>query len=330
MPVTDGALSERAAPRGTTQWRRDLAREQIAQIQRARMLAAMTQLACEKGVGDVTVAHVVARSGVSRRTFYEIFEDREDCLLAALDEAVARASRYLIETGGPHEKWVDRVRASLVALLQFLDDEPAFGQLAVVESLAGGPAALRRRSYVLADLTAFVDRGRDEARRSAEPPPFAAEGVVGAVFLVIHSRMLELRCEPFVGLVNPLMAMIVLPYLGAGASRRELARTAPSGRERVKPAPLDPWSMLDMRLTYRTARVLRAIGSHPGSSNRGIADIADVGDPGQMSKLLARLRYLGLIENAEIESVRGAPNAWRLTKKGKEIERAVAAQAPRC
>lgn len=326
-PVADQAIGKR---RDSRVGGKGVAHTQISGIQRARMLSAMCEAATECGAANVTVAHVVARSGVSRRTFYEIFEDRDDCFLATLDQAVARASEYLLDAPNTLARWVDRMRASLLALLEFLDDEPRMGRLLVVESLGAGPAALERRSRALARLIAGVEAGEEKAKEVSGSSPLTAEGVVGAVFSVIHGRMLESKHPAFVTLLKPLMAMIVLPYLGAGVSRRELARTTPGGRERVKSVPLDPLSMLDMRLTYRTARVLLAIGSYPGSSNRAIADIADVGDPGQMSKLLARLRHLGLIENVEVESARGVPNAWRLTTKGKEIARAIAAQTSRC
>jgi AcrR family transcriptional regulator len=67
-------------------------RGHVGEIQRARMIAAMIDVVSERTRANATVAHVVARSGVSRRTFYEVFEDFEDCFLAALDQSVAQAS----------------------------------------------------------------------------------------------------------------------------------------------------------------------------------------------------------------------------------------------
>ena len=69
--------------------RNGIGAEHVAEIQRARILAAMVDVVAERGAANVTVARVVTRSGVSRRTFYELFEDREDCFLAAFDQAVA-------------------------------------------------------------------------------------------------------------------------------------------------------------------------------------------------------------------------------------------------
>jgi hypothetical protein len=125
------------------------------------------------------------------------------------------------------------------------------------------------------------------------------------------------------------MSMIALPYLGAGAARRELERPvpkAPAGRARASANQLNA---LHMRLTYRTMRVLMAVASNPGSSNRRLALTAGVSDQGQMSKLLARLEQLGLIQNTSVGSAaRGEPNAWTLTSKGWQVQSALTQQAP--
>ena len=77
-----------------------------------------------------------------------------------------------------------------------------------------------------------------------------------------------------------------------------------------------------MRLTYRTVRVLVVIGERPGASNREIADLSGVADQGQISKLLARLARLELVENTGEGQEKGGPNAWRLTPRGARVERA--------
>ncbi len=82
-----------------------------------------------------------------------------------------------------------------------------------------------------------------------------------------------------------------------------------------------------MRLTYRTVRVLVAIATVPGASNREVSDAAGVADQGQISKLLVRLERLGLIENVGEGHARGEPNAWQLTAKGQDVERTISRQA---
>jgi AcrR family transcriptional regulator len=309
------------------------------------MLAAMVELVAEHGAASVTVAHVVARSGVSRRTFYEVFSDREDCFLAAFDEAIHQLASVVLSAYDGPSRWRERIRAGLAALLEFLDREPGTARLVVVQALGVGPAALERRRRVLAEIIAAVDLGRGEAKRGEDPPPLAAEGVVGAVLAVIHARLVscsppavrapairgsrtvEEQLAPLIELTSQLMSMIVLPYLGAAAARRELERPVPKAARHEPRTQPNPLKELDMRLTYRTVRVLAAIATTPGSSNRKIATAAGVSDQGQMSKLLARLDQLGLIHNTGAGQTRGEPNAWTLTEAGHQVQGAIAGHA---
>jgi AcrR family transcriptional regulator/DNA-binding MarR family transcriptional regulator len=295
----------------------------VNEIQRGRLLAAMADVVAERGFPRVTVAHIVARSGVSRRTFYELFEDREEAFIAAFDHAIQRAAATVLPAYERPGRWREQVRAGLTALLEFLDEEPELGALVVVDSLAAGPRALQRRTRVLDTLIAAIDEGRTEAKAGHEPPPLTAEGTVGAVLSIIHARLLERDPEPLTGLTGSLMGMIVLPYLGPGAAQKELAKPNPTAHKRSRRGHRDPLDGLDMRLTYRTIRVLMAIATHPGASNRETADAAGVGDQGQISKLLARLQTLGLIENAGQGQAKGEPNAWVLTPKGRQVEQAI-------
>lgn len=303
-----------------------LAREQVSDIQRARILTAMVDVASEIGVGDATVSRVVSRSGVSRRTFYELFVDREDCFLAAFDEAVRRIAAVAVPAYEEEGSWREKIRAALIALLEFLDYEPGIGRLLIVEALGAGPKALGRRQNVLLQIISILDQGRAEAKKGEGPPPLTAEGMVGAVLSIVHTRMVDEDSPPLVELTNALMSAIVLPYLGVAAARREFELSTPkSGRGRRRRTG-NPLKDLEMRLTYRTVRVLIAIGAQPGVSNRRIGDAAGISDQGQISKLLGRLDQLGLIENSGFGQAKGESNSWYLTERGREIERAILEQ----
>jgi AcrR family transcriptional regulator/DNA-binding MarR family transcriptional regulator len=293
------------------------------------MLHAMAEVASQEGAQNASVARVVARSGVSRRTFYDLFEDREDCFLAAFEDALARVSERALPAYAAAKTWQARVRAALFAVLAFLEEEPDLGRLLVVESLTAGPRAVERRAQLVGVLVDVVAEGEGEMKVKHGQPALSAEGVVGAVLSVIHARLQRGETDSLTTLVNPLMGMIVLPYLGPAAARREGERPMPQLPPRPQPRRGDPLRDLDMRLTYRTVRVLVAIAQSPGASNRQVAEAAGIADQGQISKLLLRLQNLGLIRNVGEGPQRGEPNAWRLTPKGQDVERTIREQTSR-
>jgi AcrR family transcriptional regulator/DNA-binding MarR family transcriptional regulator len=306
--------------------RKRLARRHVTDIQRGRIVAAAVETVEELGYARMTVAQVICRARVSRKTFYELFSDREDCFLAAFDDAVAQATLIASVAFEDESRWQDRIRSALAALLRFLDEEPGIARLCVVEALAARERVQSRRRDVLEELAGVIDRGRPRATSGGEPAQLVAEGVVGAVLAVLHTRLLASDREPLTHLLGSLMSIIVLPYLGARAARSELTMPAPEVRldtaSSTRARSRDPLEGLAMRLTHRTVRVLIFIAAHPGASNREIAEGAGIVDPGQASKLLSKLARLGLAENLTAGRHNGIANAWHLTARGADLERA--------
>ncbi|HEY2766967.1 MAG TPA: TetR family transcriptional regulator [Solirubrobacteraceae bacterium] len=287
----------------------------------------MAEVCTEHGAANLTVTHIVDRSGVSRRTFYETFHGREDCLLAALDQALGRLAERVTPAYRASGPWLDRMRAAVATALEFFDEEPHTARLLLVETLGSGARALRLRQAVLAEVVVAVDEARGQAKNSTGPPPLTAEGALGGALAVLHTRLLDPGYGPLVGLAGELTSMLVLPYLGTSVARRELTRPLPRAATR-KPPPANPLYSLDMRLTYRTVRVLFAVAGSPCSSNRELAIVAGIHDQGQASKLLTRLERLGLVENRGAGVRQGAPNAWVLTETGVQVQQTIAAQDP--
>ncbi|MGC2373637.1 MAG: TetR/AcrR family transcriptional regulator [Solirubrobacteraceae bacterium] len=292
-------------------------------MQRRRLVGAAFEVVFERGAQALTAGLVCQRAGMSRKTFYDLFEDREDCLLAAFEEAVGQATQAVQAAVAGWERWVDMVRAGLVGSLAFLDGEPAMGRLLVVESLASGEQTVDARQRTIAQLIAIVDRGRDRSKNESEPPPLTAEGVVGAVISVIQTRMLKHEQRALVELAGELMAIVVGPYFGPAAARRELDRPNANMTRPTPRLPSDPFKDLPMRLTYRTARALVSIGATPGASSRQVAEDAGIADQGQASKLLHRLERYGLIQDTGVGPTKGMARAWSLTTHGEQILQAV-------
>jgi AcrR family transcriptional regulator len=212
--VAFGELAERQ-PTG-----RRVTRAQMAAIQRARLLATAVAVVDELGYADATVGHITTRARVSRRTFYDLYGGREECLLAVVEEAVEGIRRELAEVGLDGLGWRERVRMGLWVILSYLDREPALARVCVVQAPPTGPMVLEYRERVLERLAAVVDGGRREGARGAECSALTAEGVVGAALAIVYRRLLLRERAPLTELLGELMGMVVLPYLGPAAARR--------------------------------------------------------------------------------------------------------------
>jgi AcrR family transcriptional regulator len=306
-------------------------RVHVAEMQRARLLSAAVATIGELGYAGASVAHITARARVSRRTFYDLFANREDCFLAVLGDAVQRISDEIAAADLADSAWRDRVRGGLLVILSFFDREPVLARVCVVDALQGGPRVLAWREEILAGLARALDEGRLESRAgSRECTSLTAEGLVGAAFAIVHARLLSKKQRgPLRDLAGELMSLIVLPYLGPGAARAEQERSLPplprgervahKKTSRAGAAEPDLLAEVPMRLTYRTALVLDGIAEHPGASNRLVGECAGIFDQGQVSKLLARLQRLGLTVNTGVGHTKGEPNAWSLTPLGVSV-----------
>lgn len=301
----------------------------VAELQRSRLLVAAVRVLEEQGYERSTVSHITQRARVSRRTFYELFPNREQCVAAVLRDAAGQVRGELERAGLAGLSWRERVRGGLWAILCFLEREPALGRVLVVHALRGSGEVLVAREEIVAELVAAVDAGRVDGVGAAGCTSLTAEGVVGAGLAILYGRLVVggSGCPRLTELLGELMAMVVLPYLGSGVARREQARALPrvlmaeGGSEAgsVAATVVDPLEGLSMRLTYRTVRVLEGLARRPGASNREVADAAGILDQGQVSKLLSRLEGLGLLCNESAGAARGERNRWRLTRRGELV-----------
>jgi AcrR family transcriptional regulator len=221
-------------PGGQAQGRRS-----VSAIQRDRMITAAVQAVEEVGYARMTVSQVISRAKVSRKTFYDVFEDREDCSLAAFEQMLADARPTVEQAYASQSHWRDGVRSALTVLLELMDQSPGLAQLFVVESMAGGGRVLRRRAEVVEELARTIDLGRARAAGHG-PPLITAQALVGGVLAVLHMRIVRNDPESFSVLLGPLMSMIVLPYLGARAAAQELRAARSPENERRRRARSRP------------------------------------------------------------------------------------------
>ncbi|HEY1458019.1 MAG TPA: TetR/AcrR family transcriptional regulator [Solirubrobacteraceae bacterium] len=309
----------------------DISRRQIVQLQRTRIIDAMVAVSAEHGVGGASVARVIEHAGVSRVTFYELFEGVEDCFLAVVRSVMSRSTALILEAFEQEDRWLDGVRSALAALLSFLDAEPQLARVCVVETLAAGPRALEHRQRELAVLEPIIDAGRQQASATRQPPALAVEGVIASVIGVLHARLVSGQAPPFIELLGPLMGLVLLPYLDMKSLTAQIERaeamSVAISRQRSSESLCEPpqSAMIPDELSdpvaYRARQCVLYVSGHPGASNRQIAAGIGVNHQGQISTLLGRLSRLGLL--VKHPQGPGRANAWCLTARGERVAAAL-------
>jgi len=246
------------------------------------------------------------------------FAGPDELRLALFDHLISKLAPAMRAAYSQAPDWADGVRDALQELLRRLDAHANLARFLIVDSATGDAPMLARREEVLGDLAAALDADRPLAPQEAGPPPFGSEATVKALAAVLHGRLSTDPPPPLCELSGPLMGFIMLPHLGSGAARGELQR-APAAPPGLLPSAGRPALSEAFRVTYRTAGVLAAIAEWPGMSNRQIAAAAGVAHESQISRLLDRLRRLGLVERERGAGAGRVANAWRLTDTGSAV-----------
>jgi len=204
-------------------------RDVVRQTQRARMLDAMVQSVAEKGYARVAVADVVERAGVSRKTFYEQFANKEECFVAAYDDGVDRllaAIDAALATLAPD--WLAAARRAVEVYLDAMAASPAFARAFLIEALGAGPVALARRRAVqdrfAAQLEAVHRRARADIPEIPEVPPHTFQAVVGAVNELVTAHVLERGAQTLPELADAIVDVQLALLVGREVARELASR----------------------------------------------------------------------------------------------------------
>ena len=228
MSVSGETQALRVLPRG----RHAAPREVVAESQRERLLVAMADATAAKGYANMAVADVIERAGVSRRSFYEHFANKEECFLAAYDagvegmlDAIAEAEQEATGGHGGPVGLLAGARAGTEVYLQVLADNPAFARTFLIEVLGAGAAALERRDAVhdrfaqwLGQAHAAIVASIDPSGATPVPPPYIYRAAVGAIHELVIHRLLEDGAAALPGLLDSILE-VELRLLGAPPRR---------------------------------------------------------------------------------------------------------------
>jgi AcrR family transcriptional regulator len=285
--------------------------------QRDRVVTAMGELAAELGCAAVGVHHVCQRAGVSRRTFYDIYVDREGCLADTHEEALGRLTEHVeaaVRDAG--SEWEDRAVAATQALLGAWEADRVLAHLCLISSVSAGTETRALRHSAINRLAQLL-MGAPEIAVLGELTLTSAIGGVWELALRTLGEDPDASIEDLGGAAIYLM---LSPFVG----RRQAAARA-AGRGSCTPAYVTRWTPTvvgdsderGLLVTELTGQTLRYLKGHPNAANIDIARAVDVRHESQMSRHLGRLERAGMVSRRKD----GRANAWRLTARGEEAAR---------
>lgn len=186
----------------------------LARGPRERILVAMTELVAKRGYQGTTIEHIVKRAGVSRATFYEHFENREDCLLAGFADAARELQRRMEAAAAMETEWSAQVREALATFLDYAVEHPALARTCIVESVTAGPVAMERYEMALRTFVPLFRMGRKMEDADGELPDELEDLIIGGLVWMLHQRLLRNEIEEIPGLLPTMLEFALVPYMG--------------------------------------------------------------------------------------------------------------------
>jgi AcrR family transcriptional regulator len=176
------------------------------------------------GYREMSVEDVIVTAGVSRRTFYEHFKNKEDAFLAAYDAVLVQLLTTVQAAIETEQAFAARMCAGLRAFLDFLAREPGFARMCIVEALAAGPEAIARRNGAMAAFATLIADNARAIGTPLEPQPLTAETIVGGIYEVVYTRIVRGDIRQLPELLADLLYAALLPYEGMEAAVSEYKR----------------------------------------------------------------------------------------------------------
>lgn len=204
--------------------RHGLSRTFVARNQRDRMIKAVADAVYEEGFAQMSVEDVVQRAGISRRTFYEQFANKEEAFLAAFDEVAALLIQDVRVAYASGRSFPARVIEGYRVFLDILAASPEFGHMCIVEVMAAGPAALARRTAVMEEFAGLISEDANRSRRGAPVPRVTADTIVGGVYETIFRKIAAHESQDLPGLLPDVVEFTLLPYVGERRAHTAAAR----------------------------------------------------------------------------------------------------------
>jgi AcrR family transcriptional regulator len=194
--------------------RHNLSRGFIIHNQRTRILGAVASICASKGYSDLTVPEIAHAAGVSHKTFYEHFANKDQAFAAAFELAGQRALNATALAHASQSDWPRSIHAGLCSLLDCLSSEPSFARMGLVEALAGGPAALAQRDQTLQSFSVLLTLGRGYSKGAHVAPAIAPEVISGGILEILYFEISNGRVADLPRLLPELTYTVLTPFIG--------------------------------------------------------------------------------------------------------------------
>jgi AcrR family transcriptional regulator len=195
----------------------------LAHNQRERLLAGLAASVAEYGYNATTISQITSAASVSRRTFYEHFDGKEECFLAAYEALDSYLATLMDEAVKGEAEWSDQVAAAFVALIGFLASRPNFARLYLVEAAVVGEGMADAREKTAKRFVALLEPGR----KFRDVDPGIEEGLVGGIVTLLGRRVLGGEAAELERFAPGVIEFALAPYLGADEAREAIARHTP-------------------------------------------------------------------------------------------------------
>jgi AcrR family transcriptional regulator len=186
-----------------------------------RLLDGMARAVAAKSYGETTIADIVREAGVSRRTFYEHFGTKAECLIALYEAASHNALEVLRSAIDPGQPWDAQIERALSAYLGAMAVNPALMRTLFIEILGLGPdglAARRRVNQEIADFILVVANSASVAKRRSLSPPMAM-AIVGGINELVLTYIERDRLADLLEVVGPASELVRAATLPAPRGR---------------------------------------------------------------------------------------------------------------
>lgn len=214
-PAEDSASGPSRLPRG----RHGLPRELVLENQRERLISGLIDAVAERGYNETKIADIIEAAGLSRRTFYEHFSNKEDCFAAAYESTFAYIRESMRATDMEKE-WTDRVGDGLASLLEVLATHPSLARFFLIAPASVGDEIVDRHHVAMLELVSALVEGSPEPADSIDASETRAQALAGGLSRLVVAKLNAGQAERLRELLPDLVELVLRPYVGSDEAVR--------------------------------------------------------------------------------------------------------------